>query len=241
MSKWRDRYKVHPAADWFRMMSDQDLKALGEDIKAHGLGQPVVITTVKDAELICDGRNRLEAMDRAGLSTENIDRVYIEYDAAAAFVLSANLLRRHLSKREPAAAIVAAVKAERKLCQLGTVSVSGGRGKKNPVKADALKVNAALPKEQQVSTRSIQRELSPREVASLLHPNAPLKLRAKAKRQKARESLKADRQLLATLPRNLQGARNYYLRFVAMPGVDLNAEMTLLVDAIQKLVDREEA
>jgi hypothetical protein len=35
-SKWRDTYKVHPAADVFPMMSDEKLAQLGEDIKAMG-------------------------------------------------------------------------------------------------------------------------------------------------------------------------------------------------------------
>ena len=34
---WRDKYKVHPAADVFPMMSDEELAELGEDIKKNGL------------------------------------------------------------------------------------------------------------------------------------------------------------------------------------------------------------
>jgi hypothetical protein len=37
---WRDQYKVHPAADVFPMMSDQELAELGEDIGANGLHNP---------------------------------------------------------------------------------------------------------------------------------------------------------------------------------------------------------
>ena len=40
---WRDVYPVHPCADVFPMMSDEELDALAEDIKTHGLQQPVVL------------------------------------------------------------------------------------------------------------------------------------------------------------------------------------------------------
>ena len=43
------------------------------------------------------------------------------------------------------------------------------------------------------------------------HPNAPPRLRAKARRQRKRETLQAYHQLLATLPRTVEGARRFYL------------------------------
>ena len=42
-TSWRDLYPVHPCADVFPMMSDAELEALAQDIKAHGLQQPVVL------------------------------------------------------------------------------------------------------------------------------------------------------------------------------------------------------
>ena len=66
---WRDQYKVHPAADVFPMMSDEELAELGEDIKEKGLLAPVVFWEDDDGnEFLLDGRNRLEAMDRAGVT-----------------------------------------------------------------------------------------------------------------------------------------------------------------------------
>src|SRR5262245_45570416 len=75
---WRDVIKVHPAADLFPMMSEQELRELGEDIKKHGLRHPISITTISDygtqeiwqdaaSYVLLDGRNRLDAMELAGI------------------------------------------------------------------------------------------------------------------------------------------------------------------------------
>ena len=34
-SRWRNQYRVHPAADVFPMMSEEEVNTLGEDIKAR--------------------------------------------------------------------------------------------------------------------------------------------------------------------------------------------------------------
>jgi hypothetical protein len=65
-SSWRNKYKVHPAADVFPMMSDEELDALGQDIKVNGLHWGSKIVFTMDDQLL-DGRNRLEAMERAGV------------------------------------------------------------------------------------------------------------------------------------------------------------------------------
>jgi hypothetical protein len=40
---WREQIKVHPAADLFPMMSNDELKALGEDIKENGLKTNIAV------------------------------------------------------------------------------------------------------------------------------------------------------------------------------------------------------
>jgi hypothetical protein len=47
---WRDDYKVHPAADVFPMMSDEELDTLGKDIEANGLHIPITFGYVGDNE-----------------------------------------------------------------------------------------------------------------------------------------------------------------------------------------------
>jgi ParB-like chromosome segregation protein Spo0J len=67
MSRWRDKFKVHPVADVFPMMSDAELRVLGEDIKANGLQTTIVF----DGSRLLAGRNRLEAMERAGVELKS--------------------------------------------------------------------------------------------------------------------------------------------------------------------------
>jgi hypothetical protein len=75
---WRDVIAIHPAADLFPLMPTEELRALGEDIKAHGLRTPIVIfderTAVGKNEphrcKLLDGRNRLDAMELVGIEFE---------------------------------------------------------------------------------------------------------------------------------------------------------------------------
>jgi hypothetical protein len=59
-------------------MSDAELDELGQDIKANGLRQPIVIWTSKSgvysSKCLLDGRNRLEASQRAGIDTAGMIR-----------------------------------------------------------------------------------------------------------------------------------------------------------------------
>lgn len=112
MSKWREKYKVHPAADVFPMMADDELAELQANIRAHGVKLPVVFW--HDGRLL-DGRNRLEAMERLGIDT---DRASIHADTVmcgdpAAWVITLNIHRRHLTKQQRADLIVKALEASR--------------------------------------------------------------------------------------------------------------------------------
>ena len=136
--RWREHLKVHPACDLFPPMERDGLLALGQDIKANGLRDPIVFWAPgpdtqrphQEFELL-DGRCRLDACELVGLEVivdlrepampvvsiagcnvpcptphssyvfefrtvegEQSPRPWVD---PIAYVLSANLHRRHLS------------------------------------------------------------------------------------------------------------------------------------------------
>src|SRR3954463_16573273 len=95
-----NQFDVHPAAAVFPMMSEDELNELAADIEAHGLLHPIVLDY--DGEVLIDGRNRLEACYRAGVEPQ-FRRLNGEDDHLA-FIASANLNRRHMTKSQQAIA-----------------------------------------------------------------------------------------------------------------------------------------
>jgi len=85
---------VHPSANLFPMISNDDLKEMADDISLNGLIHPVVVS---DGVLI-DGRNRREACRIAKIEPE-----YKEFSGNInAFINSANNIRRELTKGQKA-------------------------------------------------------------------------------------------------------------------------------------------
>lgn len=82
---------THPYANKFPMLSDPELDELAESIATVGLLHPIVIDR---NGLILDGRNRLEACNRA--EVEALTDVY-EGDDVAEYVIACNVTRRNMS------------------------------------------------------------------------------------------------------------------------------------------------
>ncbi len=88
--------KVHPVAEMFPMMTEEELDELAADIKENGLLNPII----KDNDgILIDGRNRLEACKRAGVlptfeTLNGIDPIV--------FIMSSNDKRRHMTKGQRA-------------------------------------------------------------------------------------------------------------------------------------------
>lgn len=119
---WRCVLRPHEAADLLPRMSEAELRELGEDIKKRGLQSPVTIITDADGgERLLDGINRLDAMELVGLPIVkdgelNLELVQTHNVAGNVsphhYVLSANLLRRHLSNDQKTELIAKLLKLE---------------------------------------------------------------------------------------------------------------------------------
>ena len=161
---WRDYYSVHPAADVFPMMSDKELADLGEDIKKNGQTVPIYLwhpPGQPDLTVLLDGRNRLEAMERAGLVHNEQFVARFNGDPVAA-IIALNIHRRHLTKERQAELIVLALKAGAEASrQAGEVPkprhVKGKAGsERNSTKAAALAAGA----EHGISKRTVERAIA---------------------------------------------------------------------------------
>jgi len=114
---WREIYPVHPCADVFPLMDAEELTALAADIKANGLRAPIVLwhdpSTQAGTCFVLDGRNRLDALERNG-DAITPDAPFFSKPSIqnpAAFVISANIRRRHLTNTQRAELIWAVLEA----------------------------------------------------------------------------------------------------------------------------------
>jgi uncharacterized protein DUF4326/ParB-like nuclease family protein len=95
--------KPHPAAEVFPMLDEEELEELAADIKAKGLQQPLVVGELDGNPVLIDGRNRREACRRAGVIP---DYVLLDGQDPMAYILSANINRRQLTRGQRAMTVI---------------------------------------------------------------------------------------------------------------------------------------
>jgi len=122
-------YTTHPAADVFPLLEGAELDALCEDIREHGLREPITRMRFKGRRVVLDGRNRLRACLRT-----NVKPVWREFEgeSPAHFVVSLNLKRRNLTKSQAVACAVEMLpvfEAEAKARQRAHGGSAPGRGR----------------------------------------------------------------------------------------------------------------
>lgn len=89
------KLEPHPLAALFPMIDGTDYGALVEDIRLHGVREPITLYQGK----ILDGRNRVKAAIDCDKTVNTIDFTGTE-DEARAYVMSLNLHRRHLTAEQ---------------------------------------------------------------------------------------------------------------------------------------------
>lgn len=87
---------VHPVADLFPMLDEDELAGLAASITERGQEHPIVID---NDDQVLDGRNRLAACEIAGV---DVRATRYDGDDAAGYALAVNLSRRSLTKGQKA-------------------------------------------------------------------------------------------------------------------------------------------
>lgn len=145
-------YDVHPAADLFPMLGDEELQELAEDIRVNGLIEPVWLwNDPQHGRVLLDGRNRVAACAIAGV--EPTTRTYTGDDPVS-FVISENVRRRHLTEGQKADIALRAEKhyaeqakakeVERKTAAGGPEVAAQKRTKSNATEADWPQSHSAM-------------------------------------------------------------------------------------------------
>lgn len=125
---------VFEPADVFPMMADDELAELAEDIKENGLRDPIVLAEFDGKTMLVDGRNRRAACELAGIEPETRA---LNGEDPTAFVLSANIHRRHMTKGQRAMAVA-------KVLETNTISVSAAARESNLNRTRVAQANTVL-------------------------------------------------------------------------------------------------
>lgn len=123
-------YPVHPAAECFRLMTEDELDELARDIALNGLRESIKLGQVGEEVWLIDGRNRCAACSLVAGVIPHFETLQFEDEAALrAYVKSCNE-RRDLTKGQRAMAIAMLYpKPER------------GRGNSDPSRKETEKVS----------------------------------------------------------------------------------------------------
>lgn len=135
-------YDVHPVADLFPMLADDELQELAEDIEQRGLLQPIVL----DAEgRVLDGRNRLAACQLVG-----VEPTFETYsgDDPEGYAFTVNVARRHLR----AGARYLLTEKARRLVGSTKIGISDGHGMQNRLAEAGLVLDFAPDHVEKVMT-----------------------------------------------------------------------------------------
>jgi hypothetical protein len=128
---WRNQLKIHPAAELFGLLDAKALIELPDDIKANGLKLRAAVKKEEDGSwVLLDGRNRLDAVEASGGGGVFDETMFEQLPADTdtyAYVLSVNILRRHLTAEQRRDLLAQLIKANtgktvREIAKMASVS-----------------------------------------------------------------------------------------------------------------------
>jgi hypothetical protein len=180
------KYKSHPFADLFPMMTAQEQEALAADIAENGQRQPIVLYQGQ----ILDGRNRLLACETAG-----VDPIFTTHEgddaSALALVISLNAQRRDMSASQRA--IVAARIMERMPERRGRPQ-KGAESRHNFHSRDALSKTFKVNKDAIQQAKALLEE-SPDDLAVQVASGIPIAAAYEQLQKRRAEAAKKQRDL----------------------------------------------
>lgn len=161
-------YTFHPACALFPLMTDAELDQLAAGIKANkGLLVPITRFQGPGTEhrgTIIEGRNRLLACERAGVTPVIVDRDDIADPVS--FVINANILRRHLTTEQKRDLVIKLLKLDPAKSDRQVAAMTGVS---HPTVSSVRKKQEAVGKiYQQEKVRTKDNKVRPRKVKTPL-------------------------------------------------------------------------
>jgi ParB-like chromosome segregation protein Spo0J len=175
-------FKSHPQADMFPLIEGKEREELLQSIRANGITQKIAIDK---KGLVVDGRNRMSCFIELRAMGEEVRSPNIELIAdkdVTAYIMAANIHRRHLTKQQRAAIIALTTE---KMSKAESIKLARATKLKKPVdseKSESEKSDAERAKEAGVSQDLItEARKQPTEVLeAIIKGEAKLPTKAKA-------------------------------------------------------------
>jgi hypothetical protein len=206
---WRDVLPIHPAADLFELISADQFRDLVANIAKHGLRDKIDIYLKDGKSALVDGRNRLDALaslgkkvlDDNGEPLKDICNIRQFHDDAEVinFIISKNVIRRHLTPTQRRKAIGELLKIYPEKSNRQIASVAKVDDKTVAVVRTELEATAEIPQLEKTKgkdgkSRAAKKKQATAKVAGSLngsHPTPKVEASAPIASNKGASSAKA--------------------------------------------------
>lgn len=137
VADWRTIYRVHPSSKVFPSLPADDPDKLTDDIRKHGLRQPIKLWRDADGAIwLIDGRSRADALQKLGQSVEaHAEFVKCDANELPNLIVSLNIHRRHLEAADRVRLAYAALKAADAFAPAAPVRGGHKRGRRKGIVA----------------------------------------------------------------------------------------------------------